>query len=132
MSVSAKGAAHSSLGQRPRVAFSAKGAVSLLAWGNAPGIEKPQNTSAESAIHFLLKLNAVACAVLSAFLGKWRLSAGDILLRQGSGGGAGHYSNREGELRLLFVSQFLRASSGALRVSAPAGRLVHVSKVLPR
>ena len=52
MSVSAKGAADSSLGQRPRVSFSAKGALSLLAWGNAPGIEKPQNTSAESAIHF--------------------------------------------------------------------------------
>jgi hypothetical protein len=42
MSVSAKGAADSSLGQRPRVSFSAKGALSLLAWGNAPGIENPK------------------------------------------------------------------------------------------
>ncbi len=33
------------------MSVSAKGALSLLAWGNAPGIEKPQNTSAESAIH---------------------------------------------------------------------------------
>ena len=53
MSVSAKGAADSSLGQRPRVSFSAKGALSLLAWGNAPGIRlSPDNLSAESAIHF--------------------------------------------------------------------------------
>jgi hypothetical protein len=30
---------------------SAKGAVSSQAWGNAPGLEKNENISAESAIH---------------------------------------------------------------------------------
>jgi hypothetical protein len=37
-----------------RVWFSAKGAVSLPAWGNAPGLVKPTKpTGAESAIPFL-------------------------------------------------------------------------------
>jgi len=31
---------------------SAKGAISLLAWGNAPGFEPLERISAESAIHF--------------------------------------------------------------------------------
>ena len=35
-----------------RYLFSAKGAVSLPAWGNAPGLVKSPSASAESAIHF--------------------------------------------------------------------------------
>jgi hypothetical protein len=39
--------------------FSAKGAIFILAWGNAPGICVIQNPSAESAIH--------SCAMSRAF-----------------------------------------------------------------
>jgi hypothetical protein len=35
-----------------RYLFSAKGAVSLPAWGNAPGLVKSPSASVESAIHF--------------------------------------------------------------------------------
>jgi hypothetical protein len=38
--------------------FSAKGALSLLAWGNAPGFMKLKNASAESAIHFCRQFGA--------------------------------------------------------------------------
>ena len=42
-----------------QVWFSAKGAVSLAAWGNAPGFVKPTKpTSAESAIPFLGNFDA--------------------------------------------------------------------------
>jgi len=37
--------------------FGAKGAVSSLAWGNAPGFMKLKNASAESAIHFMGEFN---------------------------------------------------------------------------
>ena len=36
----------------------AEGAVSLPAWGTAPGIRKTPNVSAESAIHFLDEFGA--------------------------------------------------------------------------
>ena len=35
--------------------MSAEGAVSLAAWGNAPGFKKWKDMSAESAIHFQLE-----------------------------------------------------------------------------
>jgi hypothetical protein len=41
-------------GAKPESSFSAKGALSLQAWGNAPGMVKPQNASAESAFHVSL------------------------------------------------------------------------------
>jgi hypothetical protein len=46
-----------SAGKHRSNVFSAKGAVSLLAWGNAPGFMKLKNASAESAIHFMGEFN---------------------------------------------------------------------------
>ena len=45
-------------GAMPPELCCAEGAVSLLAWGNAPGFVVPKNTSAESAIHFLGEFDA--------------------------------------------------------------------------
>jgi len=40
------------LPRRYWICFGAKGAISSLAWGSAPGIDGSQDSTAESAIHF--------------------------------------------------------------------------------